>query len=144
MDSYNLDRSYALGLQWKGIYQELAYSPMRPGRVQTRIPIPLNRRRPLQVALWFFLTRPPSSHKWYEWPTLANTHIFPRARTPARSARAFPSPREKGALFFSENWQFDRRSASRRVALRRVTCRLTLYCRGNGHSATVFHSNIAV
>lgn len=126
-------------------------SPTRPGRVQPRIPISLNRRRPLQR--WhsdFFIAS--TRRSWVmrgRLRTGAREHsYFLRANGVHSRGRfvLFFAPKKFFSLFFSGTTSIRqaRRVASRRVASRHVPTSADLHCRGNECSATAFHSNITV
>lgn len=141
MDSNDPDRSYALASRRKGIYPK--GSPTLPGRVQTRIPISLNRQRLVQVALWsFFFFNASTRRSWVIlWGIGVREHSYffsPRTCTREKSVRFSLYLRGRGSILFRK---IGCRQALR-VAQRCVTCRLTLYCRGNGCSDPMFHSNI--
>lgn len=102
------------------------------------------RARP-RGTLILFSTRPPGVCEQYEGSAFANTHIFFRANVHSRKkAVRFPLSSRKREYSLSKNRLCRSSRQALRLAPRCVTCRLTLYCRGNGYSDPTFHSNITV
>lgn len=140
LDSYDPDRSYALtshsGEEFiEGLTDATWKGPDSNSNLAKSAP-------PSGTPLFFFNAS--TRRSWVIRGTGVREHSYFSARmcTREKSVRFFLLRRKKS--FFSLEKSAVALRQALRVALRCVTCRLTLYCRGNGCSDTMFHGNITI